>query len=284
VVVEGLHKEAFRGQGLGLPLHCPSYNVSNIDEINLKNHVKKHYVPERAVLVGLNVDHDVLTHLTEEIYHPSGVTVQETATQYVGGEARSSSTDDTHIAVAFNGASKNSVDYPALAVLQKILGSGSALSSAGPAQLGSRLNLNVVEKNPFVAQAAAFNFAYSDAGLFGIYVSGKRSNSAKLLELIRSEFSNLSSITDGELAAGKKQAVSSLLFGLEHNGTLVNYLGTRLLQQLPTTTTKQATSDTVAAIEKVTSADVKRVVTNLLSSKPTVSAVGDVFYLPSFKI
>jgi len=132
-----------------------------------------------------------------------------------------------------------------------------------------------------VEQAAAFNFSYSDAGIFGIYASAGRGYSVALLEAIKVEFSKLSKVTDDEVSAAKKQASASLLFGLEHRGNLVNYLGSRLLNQQSTTSPNQAIIETTVGIEKVTTADVQRVVSKLLSSKPTLSSVGDVLNLPS---
>jgi processing peptidase subunit alpha len=65
-MLEAIHAAAFANNTLGLPKMCPKANVeSAINRPVLMNFLKSYHTPDRMVLAGVGVDHDLLVEAAQ---------------------------------------------------------------------------------------------------------------------------------------------------------------------------------------------------------------------------
>ena len=65
-MLEAIHAAAFASNTLGLPKMCPETNVdSAINRSVLINFIKSYHSPDRMVLAGVGVDHDLLVEVAQ---------------------------------------------------------------------------------------------------------------------------------------------------------------------------------------------------------------------------
>jgi processing peptidase subunit alpha len=313
LLMELVHREAYRHTTLGQPLIAPLHNVEHINEAHVKEFVNSHFAPNRITVVAVGgVNHEELASGSEHLFNDSfqrhhldiaRTVVPEQFPNYYYREVAASQkvvrkaphkaqakfvgrsqfllpgNFETHFAIAYEGVPLGHKDYFAAGVLQTLLGSGNAYSHEGPgAFLASRLNRNVVVKDSFVYEASAFNFNYTDSGLFGITAVAQPGKAGNLFQAITSELNGLkSNITDEEVNRAKALYKSHLLFGQQNRAAVVEFLATQSLvgENL------HLASDFVRNIDSVTAADVSRVAKQILSSSPSIVAIGDVSGFPT---
>merc|ERR1711957_308637 len=101
-------------------------------------------------------------------------------------------------------------DLAPMAVLQTILGGGSAVSSSVGGGSLSRLNTQVVRQNPYVESCSAFNTSYSDSGLFGVYGVSQADKAGDMCAGMMKALKGLTSISADELNSAKAVLKGSL--------------------------------------------------------------------------
>jgi len=285
-ILELVHRQAYRNKGLGQPSVAREDAIHHINQDTLAKFVDAHYNPEQAVFVGVGLDHEALVKSVQaavgskaEGSSKKGSTNTEN-TKYVGGETLLPAGGNTHVAIAFEGASiKDTKDSHVLGVLQHILGSVLSGPNVG-ASLGSgitsRLATNVLPSNQSAYTLAAFNFSYSDSGLFGVYGETKDAP-ARLVQSLTTEIGKLSNIGAEELAKGKALYKLSVLDQGTKRTPALEFIGTQVLASGKALTPEEY----AAQIDSITAEDVSRVAKKVLSSRPTLVVVGDVSSLPS---
>jgi len=295
-----LHQAAFRGRALGQPFYAP-YNVEHLNFPELFNFRYGTFVPEKMALVavGSDIDHDRFVQIANDEFKktaqfPPQVNPEsarqhyttEVPSTYAGGESIYANSADTHVAIGFSGPSFLERDVFALRALQYILGGGKADASKEGLGGGSSgaIFKNVVEKNnKVVKEAGAFNFNYSDAGLFGVYGIAKRGDHASELatslaqELQRAANTKVDNTT---LERAKKQFRASVLFNTDTTESLADFLGSgALLAKNPQDL--KTPSQFVEGINSVSADDIQRVAKQALSKPPTLAAIGDIAGVPT---
>ncbi|KAI9322121.1 hypothetical protein BX666DRAFT_1891808, partial [Dichotomocladium elegans] len=147
--IEAVHQAAFRSQGLSRSVFAsPSSKVSHADVVAYAAELFK---TGNLALIGSGISVDAVAELADAfIQVPSGSSSAANATTYFGGEIRKQSNVNEY-ALAFQGASASSGDASEFAALQV---------------------LKFALDDALKGSAKAFNFGYSDAGLFGIVTSG----------------------------------------------------------------------------------------------------------------
>jgi len=313
LLMELVHREAYRHTTLGQPLIAPLHNVEHINESHVKEFVNSHYAPNRITVVAVGgVNHEELASGSEHLFNDAfqrhhldiaRTVVPEQFPNYYYREVPASQrivrkaphkapakfvgrsqfllpgNFETHFAVAYEGVPLGHKDYFAAGVLQHLLGSGSAYSHEGPgAFLSSRLNRNVVAKDTSVFEASAFNFNYTDSGLFGVRAVSQPGKAGTVVQAVNAELNNLKqNITEEEVSRAKALYKSHLLFGQQNRAAVVEFLATQSLMG----DNVHIASDFVRNIDSVTAADVSRVAKHILSSSPSVVAIGDVSGFPT---
>ena len=153
------------------------------------------FTPDRIVVAGVGIDHDVLVSLAEKEFgdmkpaSPSIIQAQKEVSlpaKYTGGTAildtsnlpSSPNPDDmtlTHLHIAFEAMSMRDPDIYALSTLAALLGGGGSFSAGGPGKgiqpfctyfynLGmyTRLYTQVLNRNGWVENCNVINNTYKD--------------------------------------------------------------------------------------------------------------------------
>jgi len=278
-VTETLLQTAYHTNTLGHPLQASELHMGNFTPDVLRNYMLKHFSPDRMVMVGVNVSHDVLaTWCMRSFVDYNAIPNQkreEPKAKYTGGSTTVAATSSNlHMALGFEVGGLASKDVFAVTVLQALLGSvtGKALPGSG---MGTRM-ANVVAKG--VDSASAFYQPFSDSGLLGIYVSAPAAMGASLPGLLKEELAGVQKLTAAELERAKAQALTALGATMEVPANLAEDMATQVLQ----TDKCLSAAEMSAAIAKVTEADVKGVAKAMLATNPTLVSYGDVTNAPLY--
>ncbi|EEP78478.1 mitochondrial processing peptidase alpha subunit [Uncinocarpus reesii 1704] len=168
----------------------------------------------------------------------------------------------SHIHLAFEALPISSPDIYALATLQTLLGGGGSFSAGGPGKgMYSRLYTNVLNQHGWVESCMAFNYSYTDSGLFGISSSCSPPRIADMLEVMCRELQSLTlesgypALQPAEVNRAKNQLRSSLLMNLESRMVELEDLG----RQVQVHGRKVGVMEMCRQIEAVTVADLRRV-------------------------
>jgi len=281
IVSDLLHKAAFCNNTLGHNTLATERSMPYFTPETIRSYMLDHFAPERMVLVGVNVDHAELSKWAMRSFADyNAIPLKqrtETKAQYTGGDLRAEGPSPfCHLAVAFESAAWGKKELAPVAVLQTLLGGGSAVANAPGSGVTSRLATQVLKQSPYVESCAAFNTSYSDTGLFGVYGVCQPDKAGDMCSAIAKTLTGLASVTGEELLVAKAMLKGNLLRQLDDDVMLMQDMGTQLL----TSGRYSSVADFVKAIDSVSEADVTGVARKLLASKPTVAAYGDTHAVP----
>ncbi|KAG1056294.1 hypothetical protein G6F43_001793 [Rhizopus delemar] len=261
---EAAHQLAFR-TGLGNSVFAKASN--QISNATVKAFAQQQFTQGNVALVGTGIEHEQLVNLAEQFLNLStGSSGQLSGGQYFGGEARLEGHSNEYV-LAFEGAAANSTEFAALQVLRHAL--------------GGELNIKHTVGSGLLAQAAskvnahikAFNIGYSDAGLFGVQISGAQTGVA--VAAAAEQLKAAKNLSNEDFARGVAQAKFAATASFETRLDRLQTLGAQAFRG-----SKYSAADAVAALEKVSASDVAKVTEKLLKSKATVVALGDLYSLP----
>ncbi|KAJ9065465.1 ubiquinol-cytochrome c reductase core subunit 1 [Entomophthora muscae] len=263
-VLNGLHREAFR-TGLG----NSTLAQNGVSTKDIREYAARALAPNRLTFFGFNVDASALNTLKSSFTSTSS-SLKTEASKYYGGETRTSADAPVgHVAIGFEGASLGSDKEATLTVLRHILGGQSHLKWGSGASPVAKLVAGTS------AQASAFNFSYSDAGLFGLYIAAP---SAEITQLANSSLAELRKTASGlsaeELKRGIALARFEALSSLESQYSKAVVFGTQV------SLSGKMTEDAASRFSSVTENQVVEAAKKLLSGKPTVSTYGNLQSLP----
>lgn len=299
LMMEMIHAAAYRDNTLGLPKICPSENVDVIDKSILHKYLSNYHTPKRMVLAGVGMDHDVLVEAAKQHFSvtptwPSCTPIQDMSiSQYTGGVVHTEKDlsevslgptpmpELAHIVIGLESCSHKDPDFIAFCVLNMLLGGGGSFSAGGPGKgMYTRLYLNVLNQHHWIHQAMAFNHAYDDSGLFCIHASSHPSQLKDLVEIIIQEYVNtMGGAQVDELSRAKRQLQSMLMMNLESRPVMFEDIGRQVLANDHRKPPKYYFDE----IEKITSDDVVRVASRMLSCKPSVAALGSLKHMPRYE-
>lgn len=276
-LVDALHREAFRGNGLANSLYAPLWNLHHLDNEVLAQFVAQNYRYDQAVLVGVGIPADVLLEQANQLLEFAVLEQGKLSAakplapaSYVGGEARIEGEGPNHVALAFEGVSRSAKDAAAFEVLQSLVGS-SAIGAGRPSGLHTRVGGVLRKHNGAVTEGGAFQYKYSDAGLFGAYLVGE-APAAELVNSLQGLFNELKNVKDEEFEAAKKRAKLRVATGAEGNANFVSFVGEQALSGYA----DAEVAAPLSLIDQVSLADATNLAARIASSKPTLAAFGDV--------
>eukprot|EP01135_Chromosphaera_perkinsii_P005028 Nk52_evm5s311 gene=Nk52_evmTU5s311 len=276
MVVEGINKAAFR-EGLGNSIFaCPSASFSSQD---MKAYAEKFLTGPNSALVATGVDASEFGSVASNAFGSVAAAGagSKTAAKYFGGDVRQESADgNVHMAIAYNGAASNTKDAHALGIFKHVLGAGKYVKYGSPS---SRLAKAIAGSSSIVkaADASAFNFTYSDAGLIGVYATCSPCCGEAVAKTVADTIKEAAaSATDDEIAKGKAQYKASILMGLESPKCYIENMGSQLLNSGKFVTP----ADACAMIDSISAADVKAAAQKAVSSKISMVARGNVSNTP----
>jgi predicted Zn-dependent peptidase len=202
---------------------------------------------------------------------------------YVGGQTDLAGKGETALVFAFKGASIGDQQAASFLVLKHLLGSSSpSLNGVRPGDgASSYLGLLASQNqgNAWFKSVSSFNYSLSDSGLFGVYATARAGgNGDKLFSTIHSSLTTSlpNNINDQQVAAAKARAKAAIL-SADSRHQLLHVVG----QQASTSANKVHTpSQIAAAVDAVSTQQIKDLSKQVFSSAPAVVAAGDVSKVP----
>merc|ERR1719334_703313 len=248
-------KAAFRSQPLGKSEIIPDYVVPAFRAPMINEYVTGSHGSSGIVVVGTGIEHSVL----EEGAATFGVaddTSAKVASKYFGGDARVDAGGSTACVVIAGEGSPFGSDLHAASLVAAELLNSDALS---PSPLGAAAGGVPLE---------GFCEAYFSSGLLGVRYTTAAGEVAKVTSSIGSALKNLSV---GDLK-GAKAAVRAKLLS-QAGAAETKAIGSQLMQT-------GTCADMSAAVDKVSSADVTKVVKKAFGGQLSVAAYGNVDNVP----
>ncbi|VDL70725.1 unnamed protein product [Nippostrongylus brasiliensis] len=268
VAYEDLHRAAFRSGSLGHSVYAPKQSIGKISYKALEDFAAKHLTTGQAVLYGINIEHERMV-LYGDSHAPinNGQKVAALPSPYKGGEwRRPAGGSMAHVLLAGEGAPLSNAKAMAVqAVLLASIGRSASVQFSGTP--GNAAVLRAVSGN---GGASAFQAAYEDTGLVGVYIIADGAHVAKA---VTSAASAIKSYKCSDIEAAKRRATNELLRDAAHsNPTSID----RSAQILAGLTTHGAILE---AIQQVTAADVEAAAKKM-SSKFSLACYGNVDEVP----
>ena len=273
IVFDHFQATAYPDQPMGWPVLGTTEVVGGLGRDAALDYMRDHYATERMVLAAAGrVEHAALVDLALDKFgasasaRPRGLEVA----RYAGGDHRElRDLEQVHLVIGFDGLSYDDEDFYALSVLSTLFGGG----------MSSRLFQEVREKRGLVYSIYSFSSSYSDGGFFGIYAGTGEAEVEELLPVVAAEALALTKdVSAEEVQRARAQLKASVLMALESSWARCE----RLSQHLLTFGRIVSVEEIVAKIEAVDEAAVRRVAGRILSSRPTVAAVGTAKRLESY--
>jgi predicted Zn-dependent peptidase len=233
------------------------------------------YGAGRMVLAAAGrLEHAVIVELAERAF---GTLRENTSprlelARYQGGDMREErDLEQLHIVLGFKGIALDDADFYPASALSTLLGGG----------MSSRLFQEVREKRGLAYSIYAFGASYSDAGIFGVYAGTSEDDAKELVTVIAGEMRAVAEkIVPAELARARAQLKASTLMALESTGARCE----RLAQNLMVYGRIVPVEEIVAKIDAVDETSVERVAARLLTTAPTVAAVGPLAQLDDYGV
>ncbi len=214
-IFEEFTGQIFNQHPLGRPIIGYESTVSAYTQDDLKQYIADRYTPNNIIVaVAGNVEHSEVVDLVNQYYvnaQPSKPT--NTEKQLLSPYETSSITltkaiEQTHFVVGRRSLANDDPERYKLLLINTILGGG----------MSSRLHQNIREKYGYCYSISSFNQAYTDTGMFGVYVGTDKEYVTHVKELIFEEFRKLreSLVSDTELSEAKAQLKGKLLLSQEN--------------------------------------------------------------------
>ncbi|KAK4187605.1 putative mak10 subunit [Podospora australis] len=277
VALDAAHAVAFH-KGLGAPLYpTPSTPIASyLNENSVAAFADAAYSKANIAVVADGASHHGLQKWIEPFFKsvpPEGrANLDTTASKYRGGEQRIAKTGSNAYVIAFPGASLGA-SQPETAVLTGLLGGESNIKWSPGFSLLSKAAASAPG-----ASAKASNYAYSDAGLLAIEISG---HAAAVKKAAEESVKALKAVAEGgvekeALVKAIAKAKFTLLSGSEVAGVGLVHAGANLIHG----GSPLKVAETLKALESVTADKLKAAAKTLLEGKASVAAVGDLHVLP----
>lgn len=262
---------AFAGQPIGRRILGTPETVRSFDRTAIRRYLDVHYhAPDMVVAAAGAVDHARLVEDAERLFASLPVTPGPggPAARYVGGETIVvTDHEQANVLIGFEGRPYGHPDTHALGVFTNLLGGG----------MSSRLFQEVREKRGLCYSIYAFQWGFSDTGLFGISAGANEQDLPDLIPVILDEVAGAARApSEDEVVRAKAQMKAGLLMALESSSVRAEQLARHILVfGRPLTL-----AEIIDRIDAVTVDDVRRAGHALLASNPTLAAIGPVAGMP----
>ncbi len=205
-----LMEAAYPGQALGRPILGTRKSVAGFTPADLRRHIAGHYRAGGMVFAAAGkLDPDRMAQLAEShfAHFPAGRPPGFPPAQFRSGELRRpKKIEQTHIALAFEGAPAAHPDFFTAQIFSFILGGG----------MSSRLFQEIREKRGLCYAVSSFCWSFADTGLAGFYAACAPDSLPELLPAAAEILADMTrSITKEEIARARAQAKTGLLMSLE---------------------------------------------------------------------
>lgn len=268
-----LQEAAFGNQPIGRPILGTAETVVAQDAAGLRGYLDEHYrAPEMIVGAAGAVDHEAIVGQVETLFDTFDAAPAHgsTSATYTGGERRiEKDLSEVNLLVAFPAPSFIEDDFYAARIASAVLGGG----------MSSRLFQKVREERGLCYSIYAFNWAFSDVGLFGVSAATGPDDIEELLAVTSAEIvAAIGDIGAEEVARARAQLKAGLLMGLESCAARAEQIARQTLFLDRTVPMEEL----VARIDSVDAEAVRSILARMiLDGTPTLAAVGPIARLES---
>ncbi len=275
IIFDHFQAAAFPDQPMGRAVLGTADIIRHLKRPALFDYMGAEYGAGRMVLAAAGrLEHDAIVDLAEGAFGSLRGTDAKRleAALYKGGDLREErDLEQLHIVLGFRGIALDDPDFYPSSALSTLLGGG----------MSSRLFQEVREKRGLAYSIYAFGASYSDAGIFGVYAGTSENDAQELVSVIAGEMRAVAAkVTPAELARARAQLKASTLMALESTGARCE----RLAQNLMVYGRIVPIEEIVTKIDAIDEASVERVAARLLTSAPTVAAVGPLGQLGDYGV
>ncbi len=265
IIFDYFQEKAFGDTALGRSILGPKQIVKKLGRDDLLDYVKQYYYAENMVMsVAGNISHDETIKLAEKYFNnlASGKVTKHEVAQYHGGiYHQEKDLEQVNMVLGFKTVNREHADYYTMNLLASILGDG----------MSSRLFQEVREKKGLAYSVYSFASSYVDTGIFGVFTATDEAKAGEALKTICTELKKATKdITEKEIQKSFNAYKASLLMGQENSISRSRRLANNLLSY----GRYKDNDEIIAALGKVTKADLERVMQDILKSKPTFAAIG----------
>ncbi len=256
--------------GLGQDIAGPKKVIKTISRKNLFGFKEKFYQPANMLVsVAGNFNQSKVTDLAKKYFSNSSGKSFPKHKKFTSKQSRPrvhvnfKDTKQVHLALGVPSYSYGHKSTHALTLLSTILGGN----------MSSRLFVRIREQHGLAYSVHTHTEPYSDTGSFHVTAGLDKSRIKPALKLILQELANVRDhgVTDEELTEAKNFLAGSTTLQLEDSENVANWYAKQQLMLGRTKTPAQR----IAALKKVTRAEVKAVAKNILKSdKLNLAVVG----------
>ncbi|CAG8736861.1 26574_t:CDS:2, partial [Dentiscutata erythropus] len=266
------HAVAFR-HGLGNSLFADgATKVSSSSAV--RAFANKVYTSSNITILGTSINHNELLNLTDSLFQNISHTVPPTpiSSKYFGGECRIPAPGDSHFVLAFLGAPIGTPEYAALQVLRFLIdGEKSTKWGEGVNALAQKTSKHNDIK------ISSFNTGYSDAGLFGLYISGTATSVYSASRVAVEQLKHAANkISNDDFLRALAKARFNAAASYETRTSKTEIIGNQVLFSGKVTSVTEA----IAQFDRFKVEDIQNVAAKILKCKPTAVALGDISTLP----
>ena len=262
---------AFPGQPIGRPILGTSARVKGFDRAAISSYLERHYAAPSIVIGAAGaVDHAQLVDAVSNGFgrlpvHPP---VLPTPAKYLGGQVRAKRRhEQANIVVGFEGVSFDDPDNYAAHVFANAVGDG----------MSSRLFQEVRERRGLAYSISSFLWSFGDTGLFGFHAATGAADAGEVVVVALDELARATSdLDDVEIRRARALMKVGMLASLESSPSRAERAARQTLlfgRVIPL-------DEVVAKIDGLTVDDVRRAGRRLLSTPPTVAALGPIGKVP----
>ena len=272
IIFDHFQEAAYPGQPMGRPTLGTEDVIRAMTRDQIAGYMRRHYAAGNVVVAAAGaLEHDRVVDLVARHFAdlPSEMPPALVPGRYAGGEFREErDLDQVHIVLGFPSVGFADPDYYPVLLLSGLLGGG----------MSSRLFQEIREKRGLVYSVYSFASPFMETGLFGIYAGTGEEEAAELVPATLEELARVQvDANEAELRRAKAQVKASLLMSLESTGSRCEQLSRQM--QIFGRVIPQA--ETVAKLEAVTVADIRRAAARIFRSVPTLAAMGPAASVPS---
>ena len=271
IVFDHFQETAYPDQPMGRPTLGREDGIGAMGREVLTGYMRRHYTAGNVVVAAAGaLTHDRVVALASEHFAdlPQGKAPAAVPGLYGGGEFREQrDLDQVHIVLGFPAMAYADPDFYPSMLLSTLLGGG----------MSSRLFQEIRERRGLVYSIYSFTAPAMDGGVFGIYAGTGEEEAKELVPVTLEELRRVQiDAGEGELRRARAQVKAGLLMSLESTGSRCE----QLARQLQVFGRIVPVAETVAKIEAVTLADVRRTAARIFRGRPTLAAMGPAEHVP----
>lgn len=271
LVFDLFSETAFPGQPIGRPILGTAERVRGFDRAAINDYLDRHYSAP-AIVIGAAgaVDHAALVDVVAKRFDalPHHAPVTPVPALYRGGEMRAKRRhEQANIVVGFEGVSFDDPDNYAAHVFANAVGDG----------MSSRLFQEVRERRGLAYAISSFHWSFADTGLFGFHAATGKADAGDLVAVALDELVRATAdLDEAEIRRAKALMKVGMLSALESLPSRAE----RAARQTMLFGRVIPLDEVLARIDGLSVEAVRRAGRRLLSSMPTVTALGPIAKVP----